>query len=207
MRPSPCEKCQGELRKLVRFLHPLPLRVIREGSILCSATVFFRKSQGNLRLSSGHGTHRVSRNPSKKNTEMRSVVLSSLVCLLGACATTPPDRYPAGARLSVSRGGRMYGMDSDAQITFADSQRIEVTEFGYSIETDKGSFFVDASSAIQVALRGYPAKWPRMYLYQDTKGAFLFPTDQNSSFRVGGRAGAVTSSRMAPYWPFRNTQS
>ena len=156
---------------------------------------------------------------------MRSVVLFSLVCLSGACTTTPPARYPAGVRLSdpatrdwiaqhsrrnvatfVSRGGRMYGMDSDAQITFVDSQRVEVTECGYSIETYKGSFFVDASGAIHVTLRGYPAKWPRMYLYQDAKGAFLFPTGQNSSFRVGGHAGAVTSSTRAPYWPFRNTQ-
>ena len=103
----------------------------------------------------------------------------------------------------VSRNGRMYGMDSDARITLTKNNQTEVTEFGYAPQTYHGTYSVDASGAMHVSLRRYPSKWPSMYLYTDRRGAILHPTDQDPSFRMGGRAGAVESSEMASYWPFR----
>src|SRR6478735_8846499 len=144
--------------------------------------------------------------------------LLPLFCVLSACTTTRPappaqlghlnrsdvlnhiSAQPSGVTF-VSRNGHMYGMDSDATITLTKNNQTEVTEFGYAPQTYNGTYTVDASGAIHVALRHYPAKWPSMYLYTDKRGAILHPADQDPSFRMGGRAGAVTSSRMSPYWP------
>jgi hypothetical protein len=104
----------------------------------------------------------------------------------------------------VSRNGKMYGMDSDALITFAKDKQVEVTEFGYAPQTYKGTCTVDASGAIHVELRDYRAKWPDMHLYQNAHGTFLFPTDKNPAFRSA--QGGVQTSKMAPYWPFRRTK-
>jgi hypothetical protein len=106
----------------------------------------------------------------------------------------------------VSRNGRFYGMDSDACITLSESNQTTVTEFGYARQTYDGTYSVDDSGAILVSLRRYPAKWPSMYLYTDSDGAILLPTNQERSFNIGGRAGAVEKSDMAPYWPFRQTK-
>ena len=160
---------------------------------------------------------------------MQKIILLILACLLTACASRQLAQFPKvaplpnAARLNasstrdwiiqhahrktgatfISRNGRMYGMDSDAGITFRNNNRVEVTEFGYAADCYQGTFLIDALGAIHLKLRAYPAKWPGMYLYQDMDGALLFPADGDSSFKMGGRAGAVTSSAMAPYWPFR----
>ena len=153
----------------------------------------------------------------------RLAALLPLVFMLSACATPRPAppihtshlnrvevlshiaAHPAGVTF-VSRNGRMYGMDSDARITLTANNFTEVTEFGYAPQSYQGTYSVDASGAIHVSLRHYTAKWPSMYLYTDKRGAILHPTDQDPSFRMGGRAGAVESSEMAPYWPFRQTK-
>ncbi|HEY5893204.1 MAG TPA: hypothetical protein VIT91_08245 [Chthoniobacterales bacterium] len=151
------------------------------------------------------------------------IALLPLACVFSACTATRPappaqaghlnraevlshiSAQPAGVTF-VSRNGRMYGMDSDARITLTRNNKTEVMEAGYTPETYNGTYSVDASGAIHVSLRRYPSKWPSMYLYTDKRGAILHPTDQDPSFRMGGRAGAVTSSDMAPYWPFRQTK-
>jgi hypothetical protein len=154
---------------------------------------------------------------------MRRLILFNLVCSLAACTTI----HPAGTRLNnsaardwiadysrrkggatfVSHGGRMYGTDCDAQITFAGSKQVEITEFGYSVETYKGTFSVDAVGGIHVTLQGYHAQWPSMYLYHETQGTFLFPTIQSRFFEVDRRAGTPTALPMASYWPFRYKES
>ena len=151
------------------------------------------------------------------------IALLPLVWVFSACTATRPappaqaghlnraevvnhfSAQPAGVTF-VSRNGRMYGMDSDARITLTKNNQTEVTEFGYAPQTYNGTYSVDASGAIRVSLRRYPAKWPTMYLYTDKRGAILHPTDQDPSVRMGGRARAVTSSDMAPYWPVRQTK-
>src|SRR5262245_18763210 len=100
----------------------------------------------------------------------------------------------------------MYGMDSDAKITLSSNKQVEVTEYGYAVQTYKGTYSVDGAGAIRVELRDYRAKWPTMYLYTSPKGAYLFPTDKDPAFRVGARAGAVETGSMPPYWPFRKTK-
>ena len=154
---------------------------------------------------------------------LRITALLLFVCVLPACTTprsAPPTQaghlsraevlshisaQPTGATF-VSRNGHMYGMDSDANITLSKNNQVEATEFGYTVQTYTGTYSVDASGTIHVLLRHYPAKWPSMYLYKDRRGAVLYPTDQNPSFRMGGRAGAVEMPGMSSYWPFRQTK-
>jgi hypothetical protein len=153
---------------------------------------------------------------------MLNLIGPLLIVLLAACTTNRPasssrghqlgyrdvlehvSAKPSGAKFG-SRDGRWYGMDSDANITLKRNGRVEVTEFGYAVDTYDGTYSVDDTGAIHVSLRRYPAKWPSMYLYKDNRGAILIPTDRDQSFQVGGRAGAVVGSGMAPYWPFRQT--
>jgi hypothetical protein len=157
---------------------------------------------------------------------MRHVIRLLLVaCTLVACSTQRPIPSPRiehpglsrsevfshlstrpGGVTFVSRNGRMYGMDSDAKITLKANNQAEVTEYGFAPQDYMGTYFVDASGAIHVSLRRYRAKWPTTYLRKDKRGAILFPTDQDPSFRMGGRAGAFETSEMAPYWPFRQTK-
>jgi hypothetical protein len=153
----------------------------------------------------------------------RLIALLPVVSVFSGCTATRPaspaqtshlnraevlshiSSQPAGVTF-VSRNGRMYGVDSDARITLTKNNQTEVTEFGYAPQTYNGTYSLDASGAICLSLRHYPAKWPSMYLYTDKRGAILHPADQDASFRMGDRAGAVTSSEMAPYWPFRQTK-
>jgi len=153
----------------------------------------------------------------------RFIAFLQLVLLVSACTTrrsVPPTfishlscaevlthiaAHSSGITFT-SRNGRMYGMDSDAKITLRGNNQTELTEFGFAPQTYHGTYSVDSSGAIRVSLRNYPSKWPSMYLYNDKQGAILYPVDQDPSFRMGGRAGAVTSSDMAPYWPFRQTK-
>ena len=153
---------------------------------------------------------------------MRHFIGLLLCILLGACATrrsAPASRgdqlgyrevlehisaKPSGAKFR-SRDGRWYGMDSDADIALKRNGTVQVTEFGYGVDTYGGTYSVDDSGTIHVTLHRYPAKWPSMYLYKDSRGAVLSPIDRDQSFKMGGRAGTVISSGMAPYWPFRQT--
>ncbi len=106
----------------------------------------------------------------------------------------------------VSRNAHRYGMDSDARITLAKNHQIQLTEYGDAVATFQGTYSVDTAGAIDVALRHYPGRWPRMYLREDRRGAILFPIDQDPSFKLGGRAGEGETSQIAPFWPFRQTR-
>jgi hypothetical protein len=111
----------------------------------------------------------------------------------------------AGAAF-VSHNGRMYGTDCDAKITLERNKQVEVTEYGFAVQTYRGTCSVDATGAIHLELRNYHAKWPAMYLYNSPNGTFLFPTDKDPEFRVNRRTGAVETSGTAPSWPFRKTK-
>lgn len=103
----------------------------------------------------------------------------------------------------VARNGRMYGMDSDAIVRFLNEQKVEVIELGVAPMTYTGSFSVNEAGVIHLALDKYPAKWPDMFLYSGATGVFLNPTDNDPSFKLGGRGGATETANMVPYWPFR----
>jgi hypothetical protein len=153
---------------------------------------------------------------------MRYFIGFLLIILLPACATQRRSPTSFGRQIGqleaiehfssrrsgakfVSRDGRWYGMDSDAHIILKSKGRVEVTEFGYGVDSYDGTYSVDRTGAIQVGLRNYRASWPSMFLYKDRRGFILVPTDRDQSFRMGSRAGAVSGSGMAPYWPFRQT--
>ena len=144
------------------------------------------------------------------------VILLPLLLTLAACTSPRPEPLIRPAHLSraevlsyissrptditfVSHDGHMYGLDCDARLTLKKNNQSEVSEFSDALNRYQGSYFVDDTGAVQVALRRYPKKWPSMYLYADTRGAFLFPSDRNPPVKVGGRAGV-------PYWLFRQTE-
>lgn len=157
------------------------------------------------------------------NPNMRLVKLLPLICSLSACTTsrvTPPiaathfnraevlnyiSSHSAGI-VFVSHNGRMYGTDSDARITLTRNNQIEVTKFEDTVQTYKGTYFVEASGAIHTSLRRYPAKWPIMYLGKDRRGAVLFHNDQDLTSRLGRREGGAAIPQAVPYWPFRQTR-
>ncbi|MDB6070819.1 MAG: hypothetical protein JWL81_1990 [Verrucomicrobiales bacterium] len=106
----------------------------------------------------------------------------------------------------LSWNGRWQGADCDARIILGKRGKIKVIEYGYTVETYKGIYTVDAAGAINVSLQHYPDKWPNMYLIIEKHGAILYPKDQNAAFMVGGRAGAVVDTNKDSYWPFRQTE-
>jgi hypothetical protein len=153
---------------------------------------------------------------------MKYSVAFFFMLLIGACVAGPPafdpkaphfgeaevqewlSKLKSGAAFG-SRNGHYYGMDSDATIVLMKDKQVVVEEDGVAVQTYKGTFTVDDSGAIHVELKDYRAKWPDMYLYQDKKGTFLFPTDKNPGFRLGDRGAGTETSRMAPYWQFKRT--
>ena len=112
---------------------------------------------------------------------------------------------PSGAKFE-SHNGHWYGADSDAVITLFADRQVKVTEFGYAVQTYKGTYSVDASGAIHVSLRHYFNKWPIMYLYTDRRGALLNPANQDETYRLSGRAGTVKAAEWDSIWPFRQTK-
>ena len=68
-----------------------------------------------------------------------------------------------------------------------------------------GRYAIDATGAVHIDLINYPSRWPLMYVFTGPQGALLFPTTGDDSFKMGGRSGAYESNKMAPYWPFRQT--
>ena len=143
-------------------------------------------------------------------------ILLPLLLALTACTSPRPDSRVRSGPLSrtqvlnfisaqptavtfVSHDGHMYGFDLDAQLILKKNKQSEVTEFRDAKRTYHGSYVVDDTGAVQVALRRYPKKWASLYLYTDTRGAFLFPNDRNLPARLGGRT-------RVPYWLFRQTE-
>lgn len=106
----------------------------------------------------------------------------------------------------VSRDGKMYGMDSDAKVILRSKGRAEVFEYGYVGQRYSGTYRVEGSGAIHLQLKSYRGEWPDMYLYKLSSGIYLFPTDMDPQFRMGGRAGATETPNMAPYWPFKKVK-
>ncbi len=103
----------------------------------------------------------------------------------------------------ISRNGRMYGMDSDTQITLISNSKVEVTEFGVGIMSYKGEYTTDDTGLIRVTLNGYGSKWPEMYLFRSTDSAILLRRDQKPGFNLGDRGAGTETPDMNPYWPFR----
>ena len=100
----------------------------------------------------------------------------------------------------------MYGMDSDAKVILKSKGRAEVLEYGFVGLKYSGTYLIEDSGAIHLQLKKYRGEWPDMYLYKVSSGIYLYPADMNSHFRMGGRAGATETPKMAPYWPFKKAK-
>ena len=102
----------------------------------------------------------------------------------------------------TSRGGSYAGMDSDSSITFYDGGRVLLTEYGYAPVDYRGTYEFDEEGEITLDLKEYPKAWPKMRIKTDNKRILLYRSDDSTKFDFGGRAGAVVTPEMAPFWPF-----
>jgi hypothetical protein len=151
---------------------------------------------------------------------MKQILLACILVITTACAeaqpkTVLPEKWQdkataakwlsehAGSAVFVSRGGRMYGMDSDAVVAFPKNGGVEVTEFGVAPATYRGTYVVDDADQIRLTLEGYKAEWPLMHLYTSERDAWLMRCDKKAGFDMGDRGGATETGTMASYWPFR----
>jgi hypothetical protein len=103
----------------------------------------------------------------------------------------------------VSRGGKMYGMDSDSKIVLTTNQVAKVIEYGYAVHTYTGQYAVDTNGLISLALKGYRSAWPQMALWVSGGSYYLHPISGRSGFSMGDRAGATETPAMKPFWPFK----
>jgi Cysteine-rich CPCC len=107
----------------------------------------------------------------------------------------------------ASRSGHSYGMDSDSYLQFGPGGRVSLTEAGYAVKSYEGLYSIDDSGVIAIDLAKYDAGWPKMVLRCVDGKYLLFRQDDSCGFQMGGRAGAVETSEMAPFWPFALTGS
>ena len=103
----------------------------------------------------------------------------------------------------VSRAGKMYGMDSDTELTFLPGRKVHLTEYGFAVADFEGVFTTDAEGSISLQLEKRRFPWPLMVL-QFAKGEYYLHTKAGAAgFVMGNRAGATESSDMKPFWPFK----
>ena len=102
-----------------------------------------------------------------------------------------------------SRDGKFYGMDSDSVVSFEKERGAVVGEHGFAYQGYRGTYNVTKDGVISVALKGYRGNWPEMKLAKEGDLIRLYANDGKGNFVFGGRAGAVETEEMKPFWPFR----
>lgn len=102
-----------------------------------------------------------------------------------------------------SRDGKTYGMDSDSQISLQPEGKAIVGEAGYTYQGYRGSYGLEEDGTIVLTLKGHRGKWPEMKMTKSGDVVRLYAKDGDNGFVFGGRAGAVESKEMKPFWPFR----
>lgn len=114
------------------------------------------------------------------------------------------DRFAAKkTAVFSSRDGKSYGMDSDSVVSLEPEGKAVVGEYGYSYQGCRGTYAVGEDGAISIALKGYRGKWPEMKMAKENNLIRLYAKDGDGNFVFGGRAGAVETEKMKPFWPFR----
>jgi hypothetical protein len=94
-------------------------------------------------------------------------------------------------------------MDSDSVVSLGKDNTSVVGEHGYAYQGYRGTYAVAEDGVISISLKGYRGNWPDMKIARDGDLIRLFSADGNGNFVFGGRAGAVETDDMKPFWPFR----
>lgn len=102
----------------------------------------------------------------------------------------------------VSRDGKMYGMDSDAVISFELDGKVVLGEFGAGIAGYRGTYEVAKDGSVSIALKGYRSKWPKMKFSSEVGKMRLYAHKDGDGFVMGDRGGAVETGGMKRFWPF-----
>ena len=85
---------------------------------------------------------------------------------------------------------------------FTDLAFVSVLENPCPIRSSWYELFVDAKGVIGLYLKNYKDEWPKMVLRKIAGKFFLFRADGLTQLEFGGRAGAVETPDMKPFWPF-----
>jgi hypothetical protein len=94
-------------------------------------------------------------------------------------------------------------MDSDSVVSLEKDNSVVVGEYGYAYQGYRGTYAVAEDGVISVTLKGYRGDWPDMKIAREGDLIRLYSRDGNGNFVFGGRAGAVETEDMKPFWPFR----
>lgn len=118
------------------------------------------------------------------------------------------DRFASGkTAVFRSRDGKFYGMDSDSVVSLERDNKAVVGEYGYAYQGYRGTYAVTKDGVISIALKGYRGQWPEMKMANVKKVIRLYSKSGAGNFVFGGRAGAVETDKMKPFWPFRLVDS
>jgi hypothetical protein len=102
-----------------------------------------------------------------------------------------------------SWNGKLFGKDSDTDITFLPEHRVRMIEYGYVMNSYEGTYLLHANGEVTTKFNGFGHEWPVMILQQDSVSLLLRPKDPTTGFQMGHRAGATILGDQGTYWPFR----
>jgi hypothetical protein len=102
-----------------------------------------------------------------------------------------------------SRDGKHYGMDSDATLSLDANGEAILGEYGVAPMGYRGTYEVKKDGTIAINLKGYRGTWPEMRMARERDGVRLYPKSGDRGLVFGNRGGAVETSGMKSFWPFR----
>jgi hypothetical protein len=102
-----------------------------------------------------------------------------------------------------SWNGKLFGRDSDTDITFLPEHRVRMIEYGYVMNSYDGTYVLDTNGEVRTKFDHFGHEWPVMILQQDSVSLLLRPKDPRTGFQMGHRIGATILEDQGTYWPFR----
>jgi hypothetical protein len=103
----------------------------------------------------------------------------------------------------LSWGGQWVGTDCDTDLTFMPGGVVEMTGYGYTVNTFAGTYQIDAERVVSLQLPTLPNGWPPMVLEKDSASLLLRSKDPAQGSAAGSRRGAALRGGEKSYWPFR----
>jgi len=111
----------------------------------------------------------------------------------------------------ASWNGEWKGMDCDTEITLKPDSKVEMTEYGYAVQTYEGKYKILISddgkhSAVFFEFDDSDAYMEPLVVYKSNDDLLLIPALGSNTFAMGNRSGAVVPSGDS-FWPFRQRKT
>ena len=108
----------------------------------------------------------------------------------------------------ASWDGEWKGMDCGTEITLKPDGVVEMTEYGYAVETYKGKYKIWTSddgkhSAVLFKFDDSDAYMEPLAVYKSNDDLLFIPALGSNTFAMGNRSGATIPSGDS-FWPFRH---